>query len=154
MSLTPLTLNEARGRMLAIACLSGVALTHVLELERKLDEGVIYMAVMFTGLSVSAVLLAVALAVAGERAGRRALRAAGVMSVSAIAGYLGSRAVAFPQMADHVGDWLNPLGIASLVAEATLVALAAQASLARRPPGLRASLHAAVRPAPRREAVR
>jgi hypothetical protein len=41
----------------------------------------------------------------------------------AILGYAATRTVAFPQLADDVGDWLDPLGIVALCSEATVVSL-------------------------------
>jgi hypothetical protein len=35
----------------------------------------------------------------------------------AIAGYIATRVVAFPALADDVGNWLEPLGLVSLIAE-------------------------------------
>jgi hypothetical protein len=54
-----------------------------------------------------------------------------------------SRAVGLPQGADDIGNWAEPLGLASLFVEGTLVALAAtvlQERLAVRP--RRTRLHA------------
>lgn len=39
----------------------------------------------------------------------------------AIAGYAATRLVAFPGLADDVGDWLEPLGIVSITAEALVI---------------------------------
>jgi len=41
----------------------------------------------------------------------------------AILGYAATRTVAFPQLADDVGDWLEPLGIVAICSEATVVSL-------------------------------
>jgi hypothetical protein len=51
----------------------------------------------------------------------------------AIIGYAATRLVAFPMLADDVGNWLEPLGVISVASEAIVVA----ASLL----GLRRSLH-------------
>jgi len=42
----------------------------------------------------------------------------------AIAGYIVTRLVAFPHLADDVGDWLEPLGIASVLAETVVIGAA------------------------------
>jgi hypothetical protein len=42
----------------------------------------------------------------------------------AIAGYLATRIVAFPRLGDDVGSWLEPLGIASIMAEAAGIGIA------------------------------
>jgi len=39
----------------------------------------------------------------------------------AIIGYAATRVVAFPQLADDVGNWLEPLGVVSVAAEAVVV---------------------------------
>ena len=41
----------------------------------------------------------------------------------AILGYAATRTVAFPQLADDVGNWLEPLGIVALCSEATVIGL-------------------------------
>jgi len=50
---------------------------------------------------------------------------AGAVALLPLIGYLLSRSVGLPQLEDHVGDWLNPAGVASLVCEAVLVVLSA-----------------------------
>jgi hypothetical protein len=42
----------------------------------------------------------------------------------AILGYVATRLVQFPQLADDVGNWFEPLGVVSVVAETAAVALA------------------------------
>ena len=69
--------------------------------------------------------------------------ASGVLSALAIAGYVISRSAGLPLIEDHVGDWLAPAGVASLVCEGVLVVLAGSA--ARRAPhraGVPATAHA------------
>ena len=50
----------------------------------------------------------------------------------AVAGYAATRLVAFPELADDVGNWLEPLGVVSVAAERVVVA-AAVSALRRRP---------------------
>ncbi len=56
----------------------------------------------------------------------------------AIVGYIATRVVAFPLLADDVGNWLEPLGVVSVLAEAVAftVAMAAlrRADRSSRPP--------------------
>jgi hypothetical protein len=47
------------------------------------------------------------------------------LDVSPIAGYILSRMTGFPGAADDVGDWANPLGLAALAVEVSLVAMTA-----------------------------
>jgi hypothetical protein len=42
----------------------------------------------------------------------------------AIAGYAATRIVAFPDLADDVGNWFEPLGLVSITAESATVAIA------------------------------
>ena len=110
-------------RAIAVVCLAGVAVTHLIDLPDKLEEAH-YVAALFILLIAASVVLAAAVA-----AGRRvevALIAAGVLSALTIVGYVLSRSVGLPQIEDHVGMWLDPDGIASLAFEVTLVVLAAQ----------------------------
>jgi hypothetical protein len=110
-------------RSVGVVCLLGVAVTHLLDLPDKLQEAH-YMAALFCGLIVASLGLAAALA-AGWHA-RLALDTAGVLSALTMIGFVLSRTIGLPQIEDHVGQWGDPVGIASLVFEATLVALAAQ----------------------------
>ena len=42
----------------------------------------------------------------------------------AIAGYAATRIVAFPRLEDDVGNWFEPLGVVSIIAESATVAIA------------------------------
>jgi len=44
----------------------------------------------------------------------------------ALAGYAATRLIAFPQLADDVGNWLEPLGVVSVLAETAAVIIAIQ----------------------------
>ncbi len=53
----------------------------------------------------------------------------------ALAAYLISRSVGLPSLGDDIGDWLNPLGVLAVLAEATalvIAGLALRASLKTR----------------------
>jgi hypothetical protein len=108
-------------RLLAIASLGGVAVTHLMDLPHKLMEAP-YLAVLFCALITASTLLS--LAMVSEGAGRLALLASGALGALAIAGYVLSRSVGLPMIEDHVGDWLAPAGVASLLCEGVLVVLA------------------------------
>ena len=45
----------------------------------------------------------------------------------AVVGYILTRLVAFPKLADEVGNWFEPLGVVSVLAESTAVGIAAAA---------------------------
>jgi hypothetical protein len=51
----------------------------------------------------------------------------------AVLGYAATRLVAFPLLADDVGNWLEPLGVVSVASEVVAVGAAASALLGRRP---------------------
>jgi hypothetical protein len=108
-------------RLTAIVSLGGVALTHLYDLPHKLTEAP-YMAVLFCALITASTLLALALITDGYE--RPALLMAGALSALTIVGYVLSRSVGLPMIEDHVGEWLEPAGIASLMFEAFLVVLA------------------------------
>jgi hypothetical protein len=108
-------------RLTAVVCLLGIAVTHLIDLPDKLREAH-YMAAMFCALIVASLVLAAALTLG--RHVQLALLAAGMLSALTIIGYVLSRTVGLPQLEDHVGMWMDPVGIASLFVEATLVGLA------------------------------
>src|SRR3954451_20620453 len=108
-------------RCVAVLGLVGVALTHLVDLPDKLEEAH-YMAAMFCALIGASIVLAGALATG--RHVEAALLAGGALSALTIVGYVPSRTVGLPQLEDHVGMWMDPAGIVSLVCEGTLVVLA------------------------------
>ena len=122
MSTAVIPIARPRRRELAgIACLAGIAATHVADLPDKLAEAH-YMAAMFCGLIVSSLALAGCLAV-GYRT-RAAWTCAAALSASTIVGYVLSRTVGLPQLEDHVGMWWDPWGVAAIVCELGVIALA------------------------------
>jgi hypothetical protein len=112
--------RAAYDRAIAVVCLGGIAVTHLTDLPEKIDEAP-YMAVLFCGLIVSSAVLGILLATGRSMAMVWPL--AGAVGALPLIGYVLSRSVGLPQLEDHVGDWLNPAGVASLVFEAVLVAI-------------------------------
>jgi hypothetical protein len=108
-------------RLLAALSLGGVAVTHLMDLPHKLEEAP-YMAVLFCALITASMLLA--LAVVSDGGGRPAILLAGGLSALTIVGFVLSRSIGLPMIEDHVGDWLEPAGVASLVFEGILVTMA------------------------------
>jgi hypothetical protein len=41
-----------------------------------------------------------------------------------VVGYLATRSVAFPQLSDDVGNWFEPLGVVSVLAELVVITAA------------------------------
>src|SRR5436309_1414412 len=60
----------------------------------------------------------------GDRRSRAVWAAAGALALLTIAGFLWSRTLGFPQMADHIGQW-DELGLASVAFEAVIVLISA-----------------------------
>jgi hypothetical protein len=105
-------------RMMAVAGLFGIALIHVLDLNSKLEETK-YLGVLFIGLICASLLVAEMLM---RRDDLRASSAAGLLAAATILGYCISRTVGLPgEPDDDVGNWLEPLGLASLLVEALVV---------------------------------
>ena len=86
-----------------------------------------YMGVLFIVLTVACAALAVAVLVRDSVA---IYASAALTCGLAVIGYVATRLVAFPMLADDVGNWLEPLGVVSVVSE-TVVVLAAGAALRR-----------------------
>jgi hypothetical protein len=123
MSPTPLTASDAMLRFAGMGALTALAVVHLWALPHKLAEAT-YMAVLFGGLIVAAMALALALVEGGPLLGRWAWLSAGGLALAALGGYVLTRTVPLPQLEDHVGHWQDPLGSASLVIEAAIIALA------------------------------
>jgi hypothetical protein len=105
----------------AVACLTGIAVTHFVDLPDKLSEAP-YMAALFVALIVVSLALA-GLLVAGRLTGL-SIRLGALLAAAALAGYGLSRSVGLPQIEDHVGHWLDPAGVAAACCEITLIGLA------------------------------
>ena len=106
-----------------VVALAGMAYCHIRDVGMKFDEHVYYMAALFCcNIAASLALLAVALLVALRRQpfdARPLWWCAGALALLTIAGFIWSRTIGFPQMADHIGDW-DALGVSSLAFEAAL----------------------------------
>ncbi|TFD25721.1 hypothetical protein [Cryobacterium sp. TMT2-23] len=107
--------------------LTVLAAIHVLDLPGKFAETP-YLAVAYIGLVVTALVIAERLFVVGSR---RDFAAAAVLSVLVIAGFVVNRTVGMPGAMDDIGNWLEPLGLLSLLVEAFVVWQAAAALLTR-----------------------
>ena len=118
-------------RVIGVVCLGGIAVTHLTDLPDKIEEAP-YMAVLFCGLIVASTGLGIVLA--SRPSPEIVWPLAGAVAALPLTGYVLSRSVALPQLEDHVGDWLNPAGLASLVFEAVLIALSVIQLFPRRRP--------------------
>ena len=108
-------------RACVVVGLGGIALVHLLDVEDRLTE-VPYIGWLFVGLIVASLAIA-ALLIRSDS--RRAWAAAGLVAGATIAGYVITRTVGMPgDGAEDVGNWTEPLGLASLLLEGIVVALA------------------------------
>jgi len=108
-------------RALGALGLLGIALIHLLDLPGKFGETP-YLAWMYVALIVGSGLLTSALVLSG---GRWIWSAAAAVSASVLVGYVLSRTTGLPQASDDIGNWGEPLGIASLFVEGSVLALSA-----------------------------
>jgi len=101
--------------------LAAVALIHLLDAHDTFVaapyKGWLYVGLIASSLATAAVLL--------RRGDTRAWAAAGLLSLGAFTAFVFSRTVGLPAGADDVGNWWEPLGLASLFVEGSLVALSA-----------------------------
>ena len=121
--------REAAIRGTVVVGLAGIAVIHAVDSVGKWSE-VRYMFWMYMALIVGS--LATAGAVLFTRS-RAALLAAGAVAASAFAGYVLSRTTGLPNATDDIGNWTEPLGLASLLVEGCVVAVALGALAALRP---------------------
>lgn len=117
MPVTHAAVDDAVSRAVAIAGLTGVALIHVLQLPDAFSE-TSYLGLLFAGAVVAAVLVAAALT---RTTDHRVWSAACALASLVLLGYLLSRTTGLPGANDDVGEWDEPLGLASLVAESLVV---------------------------------
>ncbi len=121
--------RETVQRTLGVVGLAGIALIHLLDLPGKFGETP-YLAWMYVALILGSIAVAAALL---QHSDPRAWATAAALALSVIAGYVISRTVGLPGSAGDIGNWGEPLGIASLFVEGFVVALSA-AALAERLP--------------------
>ena len=96
-------------RTLAIVGLAGVALIHLLDAPGKFTETP-YLGWMYVALIAGCLVVAGALVRTSDR---RAWAAAAALPAGAIIGYVLTRTTGLPQATDDIGNWGEPLGIAS-----------------------------------------
>jgi hypothetical protein len=125
--------RDGIARAVAIVGLAGVALIHLLDLPGTFDDqaykGWLYIA-LITGTLLTAATLV-------RSSDPRAWLAAAALPLGAVAGYVWSRTIGLPGGADDIGNWTEPLGLASLFVEGSLVAVAAAVLRARQPEAVR-----------------
>ncbi|PWJ25813.1 hypothetical protein ATK17_1951 [Branchiibius hedensis] len=113
-------------RWLMIAAVVVAAIAHVPVIAPHLDEAP-YMGVLFVVLTLACLILAAAIAIHDSAV----VYALSVLTCGlAVIGYAATRVVAFPMLADDVGNWWEPLGVVSIVSE-SIVVIGALSALVR-----------------------
>jgi hypothetical protein len=107
-------------RSVLAAAAAVAAIAHVPVIPPHLEEAP-YMGVLFIVLTAACGFLGVAALVRG---GRAVYLLTVITCGLAVLGYAATRLVAFPMLADDVGNWLEPLGVVSIVSESIAVAAA------------------------------
>ena len=115
--------SDGVARAIGAIGMMGIALIHLLDLPDTISATA-YIGVMYIGLIVGSIVVAAELIRTGAS---RAWVAGALLAGGAIAGYTVSRTVGLPMSTDDIGNWGQPLGIASLFVEGSLVALSALA---------------------------
>jgi hypothetical protein len=115
--------RDVGARAVTAVGLAGIALIHLLDAIGKYHE-TRYLFWMYVALIAAS--LAVAGAVLFARSRLAFLAAAGLAAGAAI-GYVLSRTTGLPQATDDIGNWTEPIGLASLFVEGTVVAVATAA---------------------------
>ena len=125
--------RDGIARALAVVGLAAVALIHLLDLPDTIREtpylGALYVALMAGTIVVGGALV--------HRPDARWFAAAALLAAATIAGFILSRTTGLPG-ADDIGNWIEPLGMASLFVEGAVVALASAVLVGRRPARLAA----------------
>ncbi len=119
---TTATLDEHLVQRAAVVVgLGGIALVHLLDVEDRLTEvpyiGWLFVAIIVASLAVASLLI--------RSDDRRAWAAAGLIAGATIMGYVVTRTIGMPNDGgDDIGNWTEPLGLASLMIEGIVVVLA------------------------------
>lgn len=115
-------------RTAAVIGLLGIALIHLLDLQSKLQEtpylGVLYLLLIASSLGVATALV--------HDDQPKAWMAGALLSATTIAGYAINRSVGMPSATGDIGNWLEPLGLASLFVESIVCTVSIYALADRR----------------------
>lgn len=112
--------HDATARATGVVGFGAVALIHVLDLPGKLHETP-YLGVAYIGLIVGMVVAAFFL-IKGDT--RRGWLLGGALAAATLVGYAVNRLWGMPGATEDVGNWLEPIGLASLFVEACVTLLA------------------------------
>jgi hypothetical protein len=120
--------DEAVTRIVAIGGLAAVALIHILQLPEAFDA-IGYLGALFIAAIVAAVVLGAMLT---RMSDDRVWMAAAALPALLLIGYILSRTSGLPGFTADVGEWTEPLGLASMVVEGMLVCVGGVELAARR----------------------
>jgi hypothetical protein len=118
----PVSEGEKIARGVGAAGLLGVGLIHLLDVVDKFHETA-YIGLLYVALIGACLVAARHLILVGDR---RSWLLAGGLAAATFAAYAASRTVGLPAAGDDVGNWAEPLGLASLFVEGAVVALSAE----------------------------
>jgi hypothetical protein len=121
--------GEKVARGVGAVSILGVGLIHLLDVVGKFHETA-YLGVLYVALMAGCVVAARHLVLVGDR--RSWLLACGLAGATLLA-YALSRTVGLPAATDDIGNWAEPLGLASLFVEGVVVALSAEMLARLRP---------------------
>jgi Kef-type K+ transport system membrane component KefB len=117
----PVTDGEKIARGVGAAGVLGVGLIHFLDVIDKFHETA-YIGVLYLVLIAGCLVAARHLILVGDR---RSWVLAGGLAAATFGAYAVSRTVGLPASTDDIGNWAEPLGLASLFVEAAVVLLSA-----------------------------
>jgi hypothetical protein len=100
-------------RWAAAAALTATACIHIALVPAHLHEAP-YAGALFIALSTAALSVAILLLTSNHQL---AWLGAAALSLTALLAYVISRSTGLPSLADDIGDWLNPLGVAATLSE-------------------------------------
>jgi hypothetical protein len=145
----PGAVDDAVARTVAVGGLVAIALIHMLQLPDAFEE-IGYLGALFIVAVVACLLLAAALT---RMSDDRLWASAGGLAGLILLCYVISRSVGLPGFTDDTGDWSEPLGLASMVAESLVVfvstaVLVTRQSPMRREAGAPSSDRATMQPGP------
>ncbi len=105
--------------------LLGIALIHLLDLPGKWEEtrylGIGYVLVIAASLVLAEIV--------ATRVSKNAMYASAALSLAVLIGFVVNRTVGMPNATEDIGNWGEPLGLASLFVEAITVWVTARAAL-------------------------
>lgn len=112
-------------RVLGAALALGVAYIHVMDQGGfPGDKAPTYVGVGYYLIEVAALAVAVALLVGAGRHTLKVWALAVGVAVAPLIGFVWSRSIGMPSYTDDIGNWTEPIGVASLVVEGLLLVLA------------------------------